>query len=72
MAEQKSSTPSPRTAYFEPFDAFDTGLMEVGDGHTIYYEQSGNPKGKPAIFVHGGTIRDVVPGLKRLKYSALF
>lgn len=49
MAEKKELTP-----LFEPFDAYDTGFLEVGDGHVVYYEQSGNPNGKPAIFVHGG------------------
>jgi proline iminopeptidase len=33
---------------------FDTGILDVGDGHKIYYEQSGNPTGKPVIFIHGG------------------
>lgn len=35
-------------------EPFDHGYLEVGDGHEIYYEQSGNPRGKPALFVHGG------------------
>jgi proline iminopeptidase len=26
----------------------------VGDGHEIYFEESGNPEGKPCVFVHGG------------------
>lgn len=33
---------------------FDSGMLDVGDGHKVYYEQSGNPAGKPAVFVHGG------------------
>ena len=33
---------------------YDTGTLDVGDGHRVYYEQSGNPAGKPVIFVHGG------------------
>jgi proline iminopeptidase len=33
---------------------FDSGHLDVGDGHQVYYEQSGNPSGKPVIFVHGG------------------
>ena len=28
--------------------------MCIRDRHKIYYEQCGNPKGKPAIFLHGG------------------
>ena len=31
-----------------------TGMLDVGDGHELYYEESGNPRGKPAVFLHGG------------------
>jgi proline iminopeptidase len=39
---------------YPPIEPFDTGYLAVGDGHEMYYEQSGNPAGKPALFVHGG------------------
>lgn len=39
---------------YPPCEPFDSGYLDVGDGHEIYYEQSGNPRGKPALFVHGG------------------
>jgi proline iminopeptidase len=39
---------------YPPIEPFDTGYLAVGDGHEMYYEQSGNPQGKPAVFVHGG------------------
>jgi proline iminopeptidase len=39
---------------YPPCDPYDNGYLEVGDGHAIYYEQSGNRAGKPALFVHGG------------------
>jgi len=35
-------------------EPFDSGHLRVGDLHSIYYEQCGNPRGKPAVFVHGG------------------
>ncbi|NUS43108.1 MAG: prolyl aminopeptidase [Mycobacteriaceae bacterium] len=35
----------------EPYDA---GLLEVGGGQQVYWETSGNPDGKPALFLHGG------------------
>ncbi|MES2504927.1 MAG: prolyl aminopeptidase [Myxococcota bacterium] len=35
----------------EPFDTFE---LPVSDIHTLYVEQSGNPNGKPIVFVHGG------------------
>jgi len=33
---------------------YDKGYLDVGDGHSLYYELSGNPKGKAVLFVHGG------------------
>ena len=35
---------STRTQY-PPIEPFDTGYLAVGDGHELYYEQSGNPDG---------------------------
>lgn len=29
-------------------------MLEVGDGHSLYWEVSGNPEGKPAVALHGG------------------
>lgn len=31
-----------------------TDFLKVDDVHSIYYEESGNPNGKPVIFLHGG------------------
>lgn len=31
-----------------------TGFLKVSELHEIYFEESGNPKGKPVVFVHGG------------------
>ena len=39
---------------YPPIEPFDTGYLAAGDGHEVYYEQCGNPYGKPALFVHGG------------------
>jgi len=38
---------------YPPIEPFNSSFMER-DGHQIYYEQCGNPNGKPAIFLHGG------------------
>ncbi|HEY1087115.1 MAG TPA: prolyl aminopeptidase, partial [Archangium sp.] len=43
-----------RRTYYPPIESFRTGMLPVGDGHTLYFEESGNPKGKPVVFVHGG------------------
>ncbi len=42
-----------RTLY-PPMAPYETGTLDVGDGHTIYYERSGTPGAKPAVFLHGG------------------
>lgn len=43
-----------RRTYYPPIEPFRTGMLPVGDGHTLYFEESGNPNGKPVVFVHGG------------------
>jgi proline iminopeptidase len=43
-----------RRELYAPIEPFDSGFMQTDGGHEIYYEQSGNPAGKPALFVHGG------------------
>jgi len=39
---------------YPSFKAYHTGYLNVGDGHTLYYELSGNPKGTPVLYLHGG------------------
>ncbi|MEO0975081.1 MAG: prolyl aminopeptidase [Pseudomonadota bacterium] len=43
----------PRLLY-RPIEPFDHGMLQVSSLHRIYYEQCGNPKGKPVVFLHGG------------------
>ena len=42
-----------RTLYPE-IEPFDSGMLDVGDGHQIYWERSGTRGAKPAVFLHGG------------------
>ncbi|MBT3238974.1 MAG: prolyl aminopeptidase [Rhodospirillaceae bacterium] len=35
-------------------NSFASGMLDVGDGHKIYWEQSGNPEGPAVVFLHGG------------------
>lgn len=39
---------------YPPIEPNHTGFLDVGSGHVIYWEESGNPKGLPVIFLHGG------------------
>ena len=42
-----------RTLYPE-IEPFDTGMLKVDGRHALYYEQCGNPQGKPVVLLHGG------------------
>lgn len=33
---------------------YDVGTLKVDDRHTLYFEQCGNPEGKPVVMLHGG------------------
>ncbi len=43
-----------RRGFYPEIEPYDRGMLRVSELHTIYYEQSGNPDGKPVVFVHGG------------------
>jgi proline iminopeptidase len=45
---------SDRRTFYPPIEPYNHGFLQVSDVHRIYFEESGNPKGKPAVFVHGG------------------
>ncbi|WP_071516302.1 prolyl aminopeptidase [Geitlerinema sp. PCC 9228] len=40
--------------FYPPIEPYNTGWLQVSDLHEIYYEESGNPDGKPVVFLHGG------------------
>lgn len=42
-----------RTLYPE-IEPYESGHLDVGDGHSVYWELCGNPDGIPAVFLHGG------------------
>ncbi len=46
-------------------EPYDTGMLAVGDGHRVYYEQVGNPAGVPALVLHGGPGSGATPGWRR-------
>jgi proline iminopeptidase len=46
--------PASRRGLYPPIEPGRQGHLAVGDGHEIYWEESGNPQGKPVVFLHGG------------------
>jgi len=53
-----------RTLYPE-IQPYDSGHLKVSAVHELYYEQCGNPKGKPVVFLHGGPGAGIVPDYRR-------
>jgi proline iminopeptidase len=43
-----------RRSLYPEIEPYDSGFLQVSPLHRIYYEQCGNPQGKPAVFLHGG------------------
>ncbi|MEM8978736.1 MAG: prolyl aminopeptidase [Pseudomonadota bacterium] len=59
---------NPRNAYqnlYPPIEPFDQRMMDMGEGHTIYMEQCGNPNGLPVVVLHGGPGGGCSPAMRR-------
>lgn len=65
MTPRRRDSPDLRTFYPE-IEPHETGYLEVSDGHELYYEVSGNPAGKPVVFLHGGPGSGVSPAQRRV------
>jgi len=50
---------------YPPIDPFDQRVVDMGDGHRVYVEQCGNPKGVPVIVLHGGPGGGCSPAMRR-------
>ena len=51
---------------YPEIEPYASGMLDVGDGHTIYWERSGTPGKKPAVFLHGGPGGGISPAHRRL------
>ena len=60
-----------RTLY-PPIEPYETGHLDTGDGHRVYYERCGTPGAKPALFVHGGPGAGCSPTHRQLFDPALY
>lgn len=56
---------APLRDLYPPIEPYETGTLEVGDGHHLAYELSGNPRGQPVVFLHGGPGSACVPEHRR-------
>jgi proline iminopeptidase len=44
----------PRGDLFPEIGPYETGYLPLSAGHVMYWEQAGNPRGQPVLFLHGG------------------
>jgi len=51
---------------YPPLEPYDSGWLDMGGGHDVYWERCGNPSGKPAVFLHGGPGGGCTPGHRQL------
>ncbi|MEZ5826772.1 MAG: prolyl aminopeptidase, partial [Geminicoccaceae bacterium] len=56
----------PRRQLHPPIEPYRHGMLDVGDGHHVYWELCGNPAGMPALFLHGGPGGGCSPDHRRL------
>jgi proline iminopeptidase len=54
------------TQLYPAIEPYERGMLEVGDGNRVYWETCGNPRGKPAVVLHGGPGSGCTPWHRRL------
>ncbi|PUB17141.1 prolyl aminopeptidase [Yoonia sediminilitoris] len=55
----------PGAHLYHPIDPYDQRMLSVGDAHSIYVEQCGNPEGIPVVVLHGGPGGGCSPAMRR-------
>ena len=61
-----------RLQLYAPIEPYRQGRLKVGGGHEIYYEECGNPRGKPVLMVHGGPGGGSNPTMRRFHDPARY
>lgn len=51
--------------FFPEIQPFNKGMLKVSDIHTLYWEECGNPQGRPVVFLHGGPGGGIAPDYRR-------
>ncbi len=75
IQDRRGHADSALAQLYPAIEPFKSGMLDVGDGHQVYWELCGNPVGKPAVFLHGGPGGGCVAEHRRLfnpdKYCVL-
>jgi proline iminopeptidase len=54
------------TSLYPEIEPYEHGMLDVGDGNLLYWETCGDPRGKPAVVLHGGPGSGCTPWHRRL------
>lgn len=54
MPQDQRAANEPLQPLFPPIEPFASGMLDLDAPHRMYFEQSGNPRGVPVVFLHGG------------------
>ena len=54
-----------RSDLYPPIEPYVAGMLDLDGRHAMYWEQSGNPKGTPVVFLHGGPGAGSTPAHRR-------
>ena len=54
-----------KSGLYPPLKPYGEGFLDVGDGHRLFYDLSGNPQGIPVVYLHGGPGAGCVPAQRR-------
>ena len=65
IAQRRAAAKQPAAALYPPIRPFHKAHLRVSALHELYYEESGNPKGKPVVFLHGGPGGATDPAMRR-------
>ena len=57
---------------YPEIEPYQSGFLKVSEKHTLYFEQSGNPQGKPVVFLHGGPGGGTNARMRRFFNPALY
>lgn len=63
--DQRSRQQSAVDYLYPPVEPFDQRQIDVGEGHSLYLEQCGNPGGVPVLVLHGGPGGGCSPAMRR-------
>jgi len=58
-------TPPPRRDLYPAIEPYQSEMVRVSPLHTLYVEQCGNPRGRPALALHGGPGGGISPEMRR-------